>query len=85
MPTPDDTLPSSVRPVEPFSLEASIRRIEANSDLAVEYGREANERLGVIERRLEALERHVGMNGKRDRDTVPAPVTEPENERPGEV
>lgn len=83
--TDDRTLPSSDRVAEPFSVERTLKLIAANVELAVEYGREANERLGVIERRLEALERHVGMNGRRDRDTVPAPSTQPENERPGEV
>lgn len=67
-----------------FSIEASIKRIEANTELAVEYGKTANERLAAVEMRLAAVERQVGLNGKRERDTLPAPATEPENTRPGE-
>mgnify|MGYP001609533276 FL=1 len=85
MTTDDKTLPSSVRPAEPFSLEKALARLQATADLAVEYGQSANERLGRLEQRFARIERHLGLNGSgREGDTEPAPATEPENARPGE-
>ena len=66
-------------------LVKELRGIRAAVDMAVEYGKQANERLGWIELRLQRIERHVGLNGIRELDTEPAPATEPENRRPGEV
>lgn len=58
-----------------------LDKILATAELAVDYGRSANERLGRIEQRLALIEKHVGLNGNHT-DTEPSPVTEPENERP---
>lgn len=64
--------------------QAQLEKILVNVELAVEYGREANERLGVIERRLTVIEHHMKLNGEQPTDTEPAPATQPENARPGE-
>lgn len=53
-----------------------LQQLQATAELAVQYGREANERLGQIEKRLEAVESRLGL-GRRERDTLPAPPTEP--------
>lgn len=53
--------------------------------MVIDYGKSTNERLGLIERRLAAIEKHVGMNGSRFLDTEPAPATEPENPKPEEA
>ena len=62
--------------------DQALEKLLATAELAVSYGKSANERLGRIEQRLLAIERHVGLNGTRLADTEPAPATEPENERP---
>jgi hypothetical protein len=81
---PDKTLTSSVPPPPEDELTRRLRLLQETSDMAVEYGKQANERLGGIERRLLRIERHVGLNGFLEvlPDTEPAPPTEPENARP---
>lgn len=63
-----------------------IKNLQASLDLAVDYGRSANERLSRLEQRFARIERHLGLNGvERGGDTEPAPPTQPENELPGEI